>query len=379
MKSLLTILKKEFKRFFTDKRMLITIFLPGILIYAIYSLMGGIVGNMTETNKDYKPTAYVINMPNSLSSVMEEAFSLQTDNISEENAKQLIADSELDIYIVFPQNFTTSLGSTPTPDVKMYYNSASTNSFTAYNLAMAFLNRINTSAFTINNALEKFDLAKSIDISSQILSIMVPMLMFALLASACISFAPESIAGEKERGTMATMLITPVKRSQIALGKIISLSCLALLSGISSFLGVIFALPNLMKGMISAEAAIMYNVGDYFLILAIVISVVLALISAFSVISALAKSVKEAAAFISPLMIVVILLGMGTMLLGSTPAVGYYLIPLLGSGLAMASIMSFSSSLLGIWLSIISNLVIAAGFVVLLTFMFKSERIMFKK
>ena len=52
--------------------------------------------------------------------------------------------------------------------------------------------------------------------ATKMLSMLVPLLMFALLASACMAVAPESIAGEKERGTMATMLITPVKRWQIA-------------------------------------------------------------------------------------------------------------------------------------------------------------------
>ena len=36
----LTILKKELARFFGDKRMVISILLPGILIYVMYSFMG---------------------------------------------------------------------------------------------------------------------------------------------------------------------------------------------------------------------------------------------------------------------------------------------------------------------------------------------------
>ena len=38
--NILTIMKKEFRRFFTDRRMLMTIILPGVLIYFIYTLMG---------------------------------------------------------------------------------------------------------------------------------------------------------------------------------------------------------------------------------------------------------------------------------------------------------------------------------------------------
>ena len=41
MKNILAIMKKELRRFFGDKRMIATLILPGLLIYVIYSLMGG--------------------------------------------------------------------------------------------------------------------------------------------------------------------------------------------------------------------------------------------------------------------------------------------------------------------------------------------------
>ena len=63
----------------------------------------------------------------------------------------------------------------------------------------------------------------------------------------------------------------------------------------------------------------------------------------------------------------------------STPHVAIYLVPLLGSGLALSSIMSFAVNPLGLALSVLSNLVITVALVVLLAFMFKSEKIMFKK
>ncbi|MDE6585951.1 MAG: ABC transporter permease subunit, partial [Clostridia bacterium] len=257
--------------------------------------------------------------------------------------------------------------------------SSNSGSRAGYNIVNTVLAATNKTAFTVNSANEPFDLASAKDIASSLTSMLVPMLMFALLASACIAVAPESIAGEKERGTMATMLITPVKRVELALGKIISLSCFALLSGISSFLGVILSLPKLTSGLMNADTAALYTAGDYFMTFGIIISVVLIIISAFSVLSAYAKSVKEAGTLITPLMMVIILLGMVSMFFQSAPPVAMYLIPLLGSGLAMSAVMSFSAPVLGVVLSIISNLVVAAGLTVLLAFMFKSERIMFKK
>ena len=136
----------------------------------------------------------------------------------------------------------------------------------------------------INNSADViFDFAEDSGAAS-ILSMLIPMLMFSLLASSCMAVAPESIAGEKERGTMATMLITPIRRWQLALGKIISLTCFAMLSGISSFLGVIFSLPKLV-GVLAVAGALTYTVGDYFMIFALIISIVFVIIAAFSVVS----------------------------------------------------------------------------------------------
>ena len=41
--NILTVMKKELRRFFGDRRMLATLILPGLLIYVIYSLMGGVL------------------------------------------------------------------------------------------------------------------------------------------------------------------------------------------------------------------------------------------------------------------------------------------------------------------------------------------------
>lgn len=375
MKSVLIIVRKEFARFFKDKRMVITVLLPGLLIYALYSVIGAFSAD-SAPDGNYKYSAYVLNMPQTELSLPLDI----RDYATIDEAKQAVADGGLDLVIIFPGNFDGALNGDvdPAPDVQIFYNSAEDNSVSGYITVSALLEAFKNPAFSIN-AVGNFDLAEERDSAGKILSSLMPMLMFALLASGCMAVAPEAIAGEKERGTMATMLITPVKRWQIAVGKIISLTCFALLSGVSSFLGVILSLPKLMGGVVGSKTAALYTAGDYFMIFGLIISVVLVIISAFSVLSALAKSVKEAGTMITPLMIVIILLGVSSMFLSSGASLGFYAVPLLGSGLAMSAIMSFTVSPSGVALSVISNLAVAVVFVVLLSFMFKSEKIMFNK
>ena len=376
MKNVFTILKKEFTRFFKDRRMVISIFLPGIMIFLLYTIMGSIISEVNKPDENYKYTAYIENsVPQEFSVMLSLLEVKEYDSI--DAAKADVSDGNLDLIIVFPQDFMDKIGTETPPDVRIYFNNAVDNSINGYNVVCSVLEAFKQPEFTVNQD-GLGNLAEDRAVVGKILSMIMPMLMFSLLASGCIAVAPEAIAGEKERGTLATVLITPIKRWQLAFGKIISLACFATLSGLSSFIGLILSLPKLMNGMVTGDAAMYYSFGNYAMFFALIVSVVLVIISAFSIVSAFAKSVKEASSLIAPLMIVIILLGVFSMFTTS-PAVGLYAIPLLGSGLAFSSIMTFNISPFGFVLSIISNLVVAAVLIVILSLMFKSERIMFNR
>lgn len=374
MKNVLLIIKKEFNRFFKDRRMILMIFLPGVLIFCLYTLIGTVMENAAPTvDPDYKFTAFTKEMPAEFETSFSQIFEFK-EYASVEEAKNSVKDGALDVVMEFV-NFTSEAQAVK-PEVRIYHNSSNTTSLAGYSVATQILSGLNN--FTVNSSQDEvFDLVDADEQAASLIAMLIPMLMFSLLASSCISVAPEAIAGEKERGTMATMLITPVKRIEIVLGKIISLSCYAMLSGIVSFLGVIFSLPKLSGGLVNL-GAVSYGAGSYFMLFGLIISIVLVMISAFSVLSTLAKNVKEATAFIGPLMIVIILLGMTSMFF-TNPSVGLYAIPFIGSGIAMSAVLSTTASVLGVMLAIISNLVLTALFVVLMGFMFKKESIMLKK
>lgn len=377
MKNIATILRKEFSRFFKDKRMILTIILPGLLIYILYSVLGSVIGKISDPDEEFTPTAVVFNMP-SEELGLNGIFKISEEQLDIEEAKGKVAEGSLDLVIVFPENFSISGDLNNPPNVSVFYNSVNENSLQGYYVASALLSAYQKTTFTVNLSDKTvYDLATGKDTSTKILSMLVPMLMFALLASACMAVAPESIAGEKERGTMATMLITPVKRWQIALGKIISLACFAVLSGISSFFGVILSLPKLMNGMMNITS-VPYGFADYLGIFALIISLVLVIVSMFAAVSGVAKSVKEAGAYIGPLMMLIIVLGMVSMFVPST-MVGLCAIPVLGCGLALSGLLSLTASPLGIALAVISNLVFTGLFTVALALMLNSEKIMFKK
>ena len=199
------------------------------------------------------------------------------------------------------------------------------------------------------------------------------MLLMIFLFSGCMAVAPESIAGEKERGTIATLLVTPIKRSHLAIGKIISLSVIAILSGLSSFLGTMLSLPKLMGGDESVNASV-YGIGDYILTLLIILSTVLVIITLVSIISAFAKNVKEATGWVTPVMIISMLLGVTSMVesLCMTEPV-WFLIPLYNSVQSMNGIFSMEPDLVNIGVTVVANVVFAGLGAFVLAKMFDNQ------
>lgn len=388
MKNVLTVIKKEFSRFFRDKRLVLSLILPGVLIYFIYSFLGdGILSNVGGTDENYVCQVYTVNMPDAFKTPFEGLEKLQLHEISADEAdehRQAVADQKEDLLVVFPENFEEDYNavlagtSNELPRIAVYYNTVRTEGTQAYTLFAGVLS-VFQQQVTPYFLSDVQDLASEKDMTGMIFSMIAPMLVLMFLFSGCMAVAPESIAGEKERGTLATMLVTPVKRSHIAAGKIIALSTLSLLSGLCSFLGIILSLPKLMGAAGSLNAAV-YTVGDYAMLLGIVLSSVLVIVALVSVVSAFAKSVKEATAMIGPLMILVMLLGVSTMFSsGSTGSYLWYLIPLYNSARAMNGVFSFAASPVAVLITVVINVAAAVGLAFLLAKMFDSEKIMFNK
>ena len=390
--NILTIIKKEFARFFGDKRMVFTtILMPGILIYVMYSFMGDAMMKEFETDDDYVAKAYVENMPDELDAMWSELSMDITKINAQEEADILrkVEEKEADILVVFPENFSGDVAEydvasgTEAPEVKVYYNSTASESSKFYAIITEMLNAYESSMankFDVNMSEDDYDRASEKDVTGQVFSMMLPLLLMIFMFSGCMSIAPEAIAGEKERGTIATLLVTPMKRSALALGKIISLSVISLLAGLSSFIGTMLSLPNLMGGEESGMNAGVYGVTDYVMLLGLILTTVLVLVSLISIISAFAKSIKEAGTAISPLMILVMGVSLIPMFGGDAPKnIVSFFVPILNSVQCFHGIFSFKYETIQVVITIVMNMVYAGVFTFLLTKLFNNEKVMFSK
>ena len=388
-KGIWTIMKKELARFFKDGRMcLTTLLLPGLMIYILYSFMGDALGSQLNVADDFQPRIRTVELSDSMKELFAQA-GLQPEEIgTEEEADALnaIQQEELDLLIIFPENFDAAVAAydasqgDDAPNVEIYYNSASTDSSTAFEQVQGLLDQYEsslTNLFDINRGQEGYDLADDRDLAGMTMSSMMPLLILVFLFSGCMAIAPESIAGEKERGTIATILVTPIRRSELALGKIFSLSIIALLSGLSSTVGILLSMPKLMGGM---EVNMnVYGAADYVMLGLVILSTVLFLIALISIISAFAKTIKEAQTLVLPLMMIAMVVGVTSMFGSAQSETVMYLIPLYSSVQCMSGIFSFDFSLVNMSVCVISNLLYTAVLIFVLTRMFLSERIIFTK
>ena len=207
---------------------------------------------------------------------------------------------------------------------------------------------------------------------------MLILLIIMFLFSGAMSIGPDSIAGEKERGTIATLLITPIKRSEIAIGKVLSLSVISLFSATSSFTGILLSLPKLMQG---AEVDIsIYGVREFVILFTVLLATVLFIVGIISVISAYAKTIKEASMLIMPVYFISIFIGVSTMMSGeANPNQMLYLIPIYNSVHVIISILTFEIVPTTFFIMVGSNLVYVAILIYILNKFFQSEKIMFAK
>ena len=390
-KDMVTIIKKEFARFFGDKRVVFTtILMPGLLIYLIYTFMGTGMRKEMSTEEGYVANAYVQNMPEEFSPALSE-LSAEWNPVSGEElegAKTAIQEKEADILVIFPEDFIARTAAyevtsgESAPNVEIYYNSTEAESTKLYNVMTEMLNAYEASMankLDINAGEGVYDLATEKDVTGQIFAMLLPMLLMTFMFTGCAAVAPESIAGEKERGTIATLLVTPMKRSSLALGKIISLSSIAILSGLSSFIGTMLSLPNLMGSAKSGMNASVYVLSDYLLLLGIIFTTVLVMVSLISIISAFARSIKEASTAVSPLMVVVMLISLTPMFGSSEKNLGVFFIPLYNSVQSIHGIFSFTYQPVQVVITILVNVVASGLFTWVLTRMFNNEKVMFSK
>lgn len=387
--NVITTTRKELARFFSNKTSaFVSIALPGLLIFFMWTFMGDAMGSMFAPDMGKTPVVATVNAPESVKAIASDSVVKVEDEASlpsEGEMRERIDRGDVQAYAVFPQDFDEAVAAydpasgAAAPQVEIYFNSANPDSSQAFAMLSSLLDSYESSLsnrFDVNAGAGEYDIAEERDIAGTFVVSIVPLLLLILVFTSVMSIAAESVAGEKERGTMATLLATPIKRRDIALGKVLAITVIGLLIALSSMLGIFAGLPSIMQGAVDMNV---YGPTDYLLIALVIFSTTLLMVMLITVVSTLAKSVKEATMFLTPLMIVVMIVGILGMFGEAQEGIAFYAIPLYNSVQSMIGIFSFDFQPANVAVCVASNIAYTAVGVALLQRMFDSERLMFSR
>ena len=383
------IARKELARFFSNKASaFVSIALPGLLIFFMWTFMGDAMGGMFNPDDSKQPVVAVVNEPASVEALASAAgidVVPETALPDADEMRERIEQGDVKAFAAFPDGFDADAAAydpasgAPAPQVEIFYNSADPDSSRAHSSFAAMLDAYESSLsnrFDVNAGEGGYDVAEERDVAGSIVVSIVPLLLLILVFTSVMSIAAESVAGEKERGTMATLLATPINRRDIALGKVLAITAIGLLIAVSSALGIFAGLPSIMQGAVDVNV---YGPTDYLLLALVILSTTLLVVMLITIVSTLAKSVKEATMYLTPLMIAVMLVGILGMFGDAKADIGYYFIPLYNAVQCMIGIFSFDFQPINVVACVASNLVYTAAGVAVLQRMFDSERLMFAR
>ncbi len=402
-----TLIKKELKRVFSDRRLVFSSFiLPAVAIAMMYSIMGTLISSMSSDIKQHIPQIYIQNAPEDFKSYIsdinnDEYKAIFIDAKTDVEAiKEEIYNGQKELLVVFDSDFSEKLSgykdTNILPQISTYYNPTEDYSDRARNrifmtIADDYEKRIIgerlgsiefVNAFDIDRDNEDGVLADERKTAGKSLSMIVPMLMTILLFAGAMGIGMDTIAGEKERGTMATMLVTPVKREIIALGKVISLAIVAIISAASSIVGVIISLPA-SSGMFNGGSgetldvtALQFSVEQFIQLFLILISMVLIFVGVICLISIIAKNVKEAGTYVAPIYMIIMVLAVTSGFSQGEHKFWEFMIPVFGSITAMKSLFLFELTWGNALISSGVGLLVGGILIKVITAMFNSEKIM---
>ncbi|MBQ8799963.1 MAG: ABC transporter permease [Lachnospiraceae bacterium] len=398
------IFKKELARVFSDKKMIFSLFvLPAVLMFGIYGLMGMLMDNMVSDIEEHVGSVYVQNAPEGFEELAAQSgydklanvTYLEADASAEKIAelKDGILNGGVDLLVTFDAQFMEKAAAyqnagDPIPSVTMAYNSslnysnAARSTFNGMMLG-ALETGLLQSRFGNLDLLTVFNTETEVIVNEdkangEFLAMMLPYLIVMLLFAGSMGLVVDAIAGEKERGTMANMLLSPIKRSSIVFGKLFGLSVLSVMSSLVYAVSMILAMPMMMDGMGEMGGAVSFSPLQIVELLGIIVSLVLFNVSALCLISVFAKNAKEANAYVMPLYMAVIVLGMLTMFNtgGAAPATTSYAIPIYGSSLAIQALVNNELTLVQFGLSAGVNVVLMLVIVFAISKVFNNEKVM---
>lgn len=387
---------KELRETLRDKRVILGVVVSPLLLTPC--LMGAIMFFASKKAVEQQTATLEIGI------YQEASFPELTDYIesrdtleittfgSREASIEAIKSFKSRAIVVIPEGAREIFNNNGSAPIEILYDQANENSGNAHNRLRGILRDFNKEqtklrlissnldeSFIHPTKIESTSIAEKSAVVGFALSMFLPYLVVMGAAFGGLNTAFDLCAGEKERGTMETLLVSPASRYEIVKGKLYTIFVVSLISAICSIIGIVIAMAfggKIIETIFGEALQI-----SYLNLAALVIIVVpLALLSsaALLLVSTFARNPKEAQAYIFPFVAIFLFPAVLSSILGAESPLYTSLIPVLNIALSMKQLLGNAFDLTFFSLALASSLFYAWLSIRLVASFFQKETILFR-
>ena len=399
LKDALIIFRKELSNVFRDRRVIFSNFiLPVLLMVVILGAIGLAQRSQDARNREKTFSVAIAGQPNQ-EFANKFAQSLQKTGLKYDIVDTLNSVEALSI--VFPETWD---GKTAGAAALLSYDTSRQDlQFAAGKIreAVASVNeslaaeKLKAAGLADNDlhplSLVEHSLAQASSEGASIAATLLPYLIIIMVFSGSLGLGMATTAGEKENGSLASLLVNQVSRSSIAMGKVFAIMFVGLINAVMNGLGIVIGLGIMTSSGDAAGAQQAATSGsggaNMFLALAqpgtlviLFLSLLMTSAIASSVVvylGTLAKNMKEAAGYIMPVFIIVVAGAVLTMNMDVTKDLSYYAIPLINVVFLFKAAILSSVSAAQLLIALAVNIAVASCLVALISREFNSERVLY--
>lgn len=379
MRNIKITIKKELRGIVRDKKSLFMMALTPIFIPIFVFLMAYIYDGMI--NKEaiiYKVgTNYT---PNEIEKEIIEQNNLQL--IKYQNVKELeeaYHKKEITSYIIKENNSYSIYNNSESEDGS-YAGMYITNYLESYNnyLGGIYLSQNNINAQLVYNNISYniIELEGDSMLGNEVINMAIIFTIMAITLTA-IYATTDATAGEKERGTLETLLTYPIKSSELILGKFLAITISSIITLIISIILMIISL-NLVKDNFEILKGLAFNINSLTIILTFIILLTYSFfISGLCIaIASKTKSFKEAQSTLTPVSLI-ICIPMFLQMLDIRPGSYLNFIPIFNHSFVLNDIFLGNINTNNILITTITSIIYSLILIYIIIKEYKSEKILF--
>jgi sodium transport system permease protein len=388
------IYEKEMRETLRDKRVLFGVFISPLLITPLLLVVIGYSANRKAAEEKAEVlTIAIVGAPAALQEAMARTPSISLLLVeTAQEADALIAKRKARAALIAPPEAEQVLANNQTLALELVFDPSNEKSIAAMRRVQEVLenfNRVTTgerlkrlnldTSLVTPTTLTKRSVASDKNIGGLILGALLPYLIVLTAAFGGMTSAFDLGAGEKERGTMETLLVSPASRTEIILGKTLTIVTVSFASALFNIIGLIgsFAIGlSYFAQLTQGKIAISYTAVAVMTLVTLPLTLLTS--SLLMILSAFARNQKEAQSYSLPFVMVVILPAVLSLFVGDESPLGMSLIPLLNCALAIKQALSGSLTVGFFALTFLSSALYAILAMAVCTALFNREEILFR-